>query len=202
MSETYTPQPDSKNNESNINETFESNLEMQPSDADRIEAARRAQTIIQGSTQPQEVAQSQPEPSGEKSGWSTRAKVATGFVVGATLATGGTAAALDTILPGQEIASASSTIEQGGDITSAVDRSIDKIEAQKVDPADPTKRADVIHQAVDIQNGVVHPGQTVEVIAEKSPIFGNVTYRAAPTEAAVDTPQPTEQTTIPAPNTH
>lgn len=213
MSETYTPTENETENSMPKSEPdlFNDIQDLQKNQANQLnepvfgaEAARKAAGLKDTQTL------ARPPATTESSGWSTREKVATVIVAGATAIGGGLVAA-DQILPGQEIASASSTINQGEGITDAVDRSIDQIEAQKadqkVDPADITERADVISQAVDIhrdENGVVHPGQTVGVIAEKSPIFNNVTYKAAPVvEAAPDTTQqPATTETIPTPETH
>lgn len=209
MSETYTPTENETENSMPKSEPdlFNDIQDLQKNQANQLnepvfgaEAARKAAGLKDAQTP------AQPPATTESSGWSTREKLATVIVAGATAIGGGLVAA-DQILPGQEIASASSTINQGEGITDAVDRSIDQIEAQKVDPADIIERADVISQAVDIhrdENGVVHPGQTVGVIAEKSPIFNNVTYKAAPVvEAAADTPQqPATTETIPTPETH
>ena len=176
MSETYIP-PQETNVPHQEND-FAAIEDMQNRHAaqERREAARRAQQFIDT---PEPQAASAPNTS---SGWSTKAKVTTGIVLGAALGTGGTLVAADHILPGQEIASASTNVKIGEGIEPSINRDLSQLESLKIDPADATERQDVISQAVDIHynQGVVPAGEEVKVVAEKSPIFGNVTYKAVP----------------------
>jgi hypothetical protein len=156
-----------------------------------------------------------PTPSEDPKGWSR------GKTIGATIAlasaaalgAGGATVVVDSIVPGQEVASATSTVFNGEGIQQSVDRDIQQIESQKIDPADTTERQDVISQAVDMHtdsNGIVQPGENVTVIAEKSPILGNITYKAVPNEASQPVvneqlplpPALNTDGTIPAPDTH
>ena len=114
----------------------------------------------------------------EKKGMRPLAIAGTVLAAGAVLGVG--ANALDHALPQETVAVATGTVEQGGDITQSVDDAIEQIESQGVDPADPNERQDVIYQAVDLhtEDGIVQPGTEVEVTAVKSPLFGDITYKA------------------------
>lgn len=202
MSETYIP-PQKTNKEKEIEDNFATINAWQQKDA-----ARRAREVIDTPITPQV------DTVKDNTGWSTRAKVTVGFVAGAVLGVGASGAIVaDHLLPGQELASASSTVEQGEGIEQSVNRDIAEIESKKIDPANTTERQDVVYQAVKIHSdtaGIVQPGENVTVIAEKSAVFGNVTYKAVPNGEAgnPDTQLPlppalnTDGTTIPAPFTH
>ena len=196
MSETYTPPETVPANEEPKEDDFAVLDEWQQQD----EAAKRARAIIEAPVT------TTVDVSKERSSKSTGVKVvATGILAGATLV-GGTLGIGDSVLPGQEIASATSTVQQGEGITQSVYRDIAEIESQKIDPADSTERQDVVSQAIDLHtdsNGIVQPGVNVTVVAEKSPIFGNVTYKAVPnpeTETQLP-PSPDNEGTIPSPVT-
>ncbi|MDB5179451.1 MAG: hypothetical protein JWN12_83 [Candidatus Saccharibacteria bacterium] len=180
--ETPTPQTESPNEEDN------QSLDKHWSDVELMDRASQAakQNFIDT-----------PTPAEDPKGWSFGKKVgATIALAGAaTLGAGVATVTADHLVPGQEVATATSTVYPGEGLEQSVDRDIKQIESQKIDPADTTERQDVISQAVDIhsdQNGIVQPGENVTVVAEKSPIFGNVTYKAVPNTDG----------TIPAPDTH
>jgi hypothetical protein len=202
MSETYTPQASTAetNNEEPIEDNFAAINEWQ-----QAEASRRAQALINVPVEPEDT--------NDKAKWGTKVAVTTGIVIGAALGAGGTAVGLDHVLPGEQVASASTSVQNGEGLEQSVDRDISQIEAKKIDPADTTERQDVISQAVEFHtdsNGIVQPGEKVTVIAEKSPIFGNIRYEAVPNpatsnETTVQLPLPpaiNTDGTIPAPDTH
>lgn len=207
MSEIYTPHPEHVENNSEINNEP---ISSDPSEGnpfvtgagipsaevpefDISDAAGRAQQLFEIPQQTTDTPT--PEEPTVKQGWSTRQKVGTVIAIGAGIAGVNVA---DYIAPGQEIAAATSTVQAGKGIEQAVDRDIKQIELQKIDPADPNERSDVISQAIEIHtdiNGIVQPGENITVVAEKSPIFGNITYEAVPTETTVT--NATEASVIP-----
>jgi len=147
------------------------------------EAAERARRVVD--------APEQNEPATQPA-WTRRQKALTGLALtGAALFGGGTAvAAVDHMLPGKEVGSSSTSIRSGEGVEAAVYRDIAEIESTKIDPADSTERQDVVSQAVEFHtdsNNVVQPGEMVTVVAEKSPIFGNVTYKAVDNDPQVET---------------
>ncbi|MBC7459388.1 hypothetical protein H7200_01590 [Candidatus Saccharibacteria bacterium] len=148
--------------------------EMQARDEWQKISAERAQNIIEA--QPLEPL-TPPSPLRNKG-----IVFGAGIVLGALLATGVSAEVADRIIPGEEIASASGNVLVSEGIQPSVDRAIDELELdKKIDAANTTPRQDVYSQAVHVysdKNGVVFPGQPVEVIATKSAIFGNITYEA------------------------
>lgn len=193
--ETLTTQTDTNK----IEDDFSVNNEWQAKDA-----AEKAQRLI-----------NMPTPEEDPKSLSRGKKIGTALaLIGAAgLGAGGTAIAVDHSVPGKEVASATSTVFQGEGVQQSVYRDIAEIESKKIDPADPNERQDVTSQAVAIHsdaNNIVQPGENITVIAEKSPIFGNITYKAVEnpalnTESNVQLPLPpatNTDDTIPAPITH
>lgn len=175
---------------------FEDILIMQREQQDDFQrqSAQRAQQLVSESSP---TAEATPKP------WGPAKKAAATITAGAALVTGGLVLA-DNTLPKEEIATVTTTVDQGGDITTAVDEALGEIQSQyHIDPADPTERQDVISQAVDLNtdaNGIVQPGETVTVTASKTPIFGDTRYDAVPDPAPAPVEAPaSENTTIPSP---
>ncbi len=107
---------------------------------------------------------------------------AAGLTAALTLGLGIGAVVSDNLIPGDKVASETSTVFGGEGVQQSVDRAIKQIESHNIiDPADTAERQDVYSQAVHIHsdaNGIVQPGENITVIAEKSPVFGNITYKA------------------------
>ena len=177
--ETQTP-PQETNPLTQTENNFTTIDEMQTSDKWQKAVAEHARRIIEA----------QPLEPLSPSVRSKRLRFGAGVVIGATLATGGTIVAADHILPSKEIASATTSVQRGEGVEQSVYRDIAEIESKNIDPADTTERQDVTYQAVDIHsdaNGIVQPGESVKVIAEKSQIFGNVTYKAVGNSQQLET---------------
>lgn len=184
MSELFTPHeintPNSQSctSEQAIEESYADAYALQDDEAYQNEAARRAKESVF-------VLPTAADTNSKKEGWTTGQKIGAGIglTVAAAGGIGGGIAAYDHFGPHEVVAEASSTIQQGEGVEQAVDRSLGFLEAKGVDPADATNRQDVISQAVSLtsENGVVQPGQTVSVEAEKSPL-GNISYKAVETD--------------------
>jgi len=179
MSEIYTPKPEEQKPapKQEDQDNFADIQAMQNTERYREEAAIRAQRIIE---QP-EAEQSE----AAKKGW-TKAAIAGTAAAAIAAGLGGGYVAVDHLAPSEIAATASATVGQGGDITSAIDKDLMFLEAQGFDPADATMRQDVISQAVKIhsdENNVVQPSENIGVIARKLPLSGTIVYEAAPKES-------------------
>ncbi|RWZ78904.1 MAG: hypothetical protein EOT05_04135 [Candidatus Microsaccharimonas sossegonensis] len=176
MDETYTPPQKTDEIEDNFSTINEWQAKA---------AAEKARQLIGTPTQAE-------DPKGWSFGRKLGATIALAGAVG--LGAGGATVAADSLIPGKEVASASSTVLNGEGLQQSVDRAIEQIELKKIYPSGPTERLDVISEANKIysdQNGIVQPGQNVTVVAKESPIFGNITYEAVPNS---DSPIPSPKT--------
>ena len=160
--------PTQKNDSGKIEDNF-----AQINEWEAKNAADRARVIMNS-----------PEPAEDPPKWSIGQKIATaaGLTAALTLGLGIGVGVSDNLIPGDKVGSGTSTVLEGEGVQQAVDRDIKEIESQNVtDPADTAERQDVYSQAVHIHsdvNGIVQPGENITVIAEKSPVFGNITYKA------------------------
>lgn len=152
------------------------------------EAARRAQALSeQGDT-----------------GWSTGKKIIAGAGIVAGVAGIG-AVAYDHIGPQTVIAQETATIQPGEGVAQAVDTGFTYLEQNGIDPADisSTMRQDAISQAVEFtqENGVVQPGQNIELVATESP-FGRLDIEAVAPQDHQDSQPENESQELTAPDTH
>jgi len=116
--------------------------------------------------------------------FTTRDKIFAGVGIVAGGLTAGVAVA-ENVAPSEVVYSTTATVTAGNGVESAVDEAIGFLGENGANPADATERQDVISQAVDImsdENGHVQPGESVQVVVEKSPVFGNETYKAIPND--------------------
>jgi hypothetical protein len=186
-----TPNEPIETSELPIEDSFRDAQSFQDNDFN-AEAARRAQVF----NEPDETS------------WSTGKKIAAGagIVASATgLIAGGGALAYDNFGPQTVIAQETATVQPGEGVAQAVDAGIEYLEQSGVDPADISSamRQDVISQAVELtqENGVVQPGQNVDLVATESP-FGTLNIEAvAPQEQLVPQPE-NESQELTAPDTH
>ena len=174
MSETFTPTPEAKKPapQQPEEDNFADIEAWQQNDQYQREAAERAQRIMAESA-PTETA---------KNGWN-RAVIAGTAGAALVAGLGGGLAIADRVAPGEIVATATGTVDQGEGVINAVNSALEQLEAKGIDPADVTERQDVTWQAVDIHGSNVQPGTNVEIAATKSPIFGITTYEAVPKDS-------------------
>jgi len=181
MSEIFTPTPESQKPvpEQQSEDDFSTITEIQ-NDQDYAARERQAAERLLQESAPTAEETTKPTPSN----FSLGHKVAAGVGLTVTAFAGGAVAA-DHIAPSETVYSTTATVSLGNGVEVAVDEAIGYLGEQGADPADTIERQDVISQAVDILNdedGVVQPGESVQVIVEKSPVFGIETYKAVPVE--------------------
>jgi len=177
MSETFTPTPEAQKPapQQPEEDNFAEIEAWQKNEQYQREAAERAQRIMAESA-PTETA---------KNSWN-RAVIA--GTAGAALAAGlgGGLAIADHIAPGEIVATATSTVNQGEGIIDAVDNAVGQLEAKGVDPADIRNIQDTYTHAIEIhtdENGIVQPGENVEIAVKESPVFHIKSYEAVPKDS-------------------
>ena len=168
IDETQTP-PQETNSSTKTEDNFTAILRMQSNDQLQRLAAEHAHSIVEA--QPLEPLTPRPQ----------LRKKALVFGAGVALVLGGAGVVADHLLPAEEIASASTNVENGEGIKQSVYRNFNELKSKGIYATDAHNPEDVMYQAIKIhtdKNNVVQPGEPVEVIATKSAIFGSVAYEA------------------------
>jgi len=176
MSETFTPTPEAQKPapQQPEEDNYATVLGWQQEQYQR-EAAERAQRIIDEPT-PAETA---------KNGWN-KAVIAGTAAAALAAGLGGGLAIADRVVPGEIVATATGTVNQGEGIIDAVDNAVGQLEAKGVDPADIHNIQDAYTQAIEIytdENGIVQPGENVEIAVKETPVFHIKSYEAVPKDS-------------------